>query len=148
SNLNFDWNLSHMDYLIRFMEKGVDSPARDILKDEYLNQMKDMSNLLLGYNYHESTYYFKEMGYNPHNSYIRLHHYFGFLFFLIIPVLLFALYKLFKKSFILFICLLVILVRSYTDTVIFLTLYDFVVLALVYIAFFVEIPRRKKLLLS
>src|SRR5690606_31786408 len=104
-------------------ERGIDSPSRDILKREYFENL-DLKNILLGFNYQNNTW-FIHYGLNPHNSFIRLHYYFGILFFPIVGVLLVSLYKLLKIDFMLFICLSVILLRSYTDSVLFLLLYDF-----------------------
>ncbi|WP_396596531.1 hypothetical protein [Dokdonia sp. R86516] len=115
--------------LERFTERGIDSPSRDILKNEYLAHM-NTKNLILGYNYTDNPW-FKHYGGNPHNSYIRLHHFFGALFFVIIPLLIVALFKILKRSYFLFLLFFAVLLRAYTDTVLFLTLYDFIIILFV-----------------
>lgn len=125
--------ITNLSILERFTERGVDSPSRDILKREYFEHL-NFKNILLGYNYKDNNW-FIHYGLNPHNSYIRLHFYFGIMFIPIIFTIIFSLLKLLKADFMLFICLFVILLRAYTDSVIFLLLYDFVVVSLIYISF-------------
>lgn len=129
------YSLENISFFKKFSERGLDSPARDILMREYLSYLeRDEFLIYIGYNYSDNPW-FKHYGLNPHNSYIRLHHYFGIFFFLIVAGLLFSLLKLlFTNRFYAFI-LLAILVRAYTDTVIFLSLYDFLMIALVFLAF-------------
>lgn len=134
--------LETLSILERFQEKGVDSPSRDILRREYLLHM-DFKNIMLGFNY-QKNYWFLHYGLNPHNSYIRLHYYFGFSFFVIVPVLFVALYKLMRRNFAYFVCLFAILLRSWTDSVSFLLLYDFILIALVYTAFTVKSDYENK----
>ena len=124
----------------RFTERGVDSPSRDILKNEYLYHMKGI-NLFIGYNYYDNPW-FIHYGGNPHNSYIRLHHFFGGLFFILIPILVISLFKILKRSYFLFLLFVSVLLRAYTDTVLFLTLYDFVVILFVMWAFAKEKPNN------
>jgi len=136
--------IENIEFLERFSKKGVDSPSRDILKREYFSHM-NTENIILGYNY-QNNHWFKHYGGNPHNSYIRLHHYFGFFFFLIVPLIIIALVRLLFRN--VFICGLffAVLLRAYTDTVLFLTLYDFMVILLFYYSFnYMKIEKEKKL---
>ena len=132
--LKFDIISSYIDNLAvleRFNERGVDSPSRDILKREYLNNMT-FANILLGFNF-SNNIWFIHYGLNPHNSYIRLHFYFGIVFLLVLGFILQNGWKLLKKDFFLAILVFIILLRSWTDSALFLTLYDFVLLILLFI---------------
>lgn len=115
----------------KFSEGGVESHSRNIILNEYLTNMT-LENILLGYNY-SNNYWFVHYGLNPHNSYIRLHHYFGVLFFVVVFFILKNLYRLFKQNRFLAGCVLVILLRAYTDMLLFLYIYDFVLLSLLLI---------------
>jgi len=122
----------------KFSESGMESHSRSIILNEYLAHMS-LENIFLGYNF-ENNYWFKHYGLNPHNSYIRLHHYFGFLFFVVMLFIIRNLYRLFRHNRFLAGCAFVILLRAYTDTLLFQYIYDFVLLSLLLI------PSNKKLL--
>lgn len=123
--------ISNLSVLERFDERGVDSPSRDILKREYIANL-DIKNLLLGYNFIDNQW-FIHYGQNPHNSYMRLHHFFGFCFLIVMGFIFKQVIKLFKIDKFLCIMVLVILLRSWTDSVLFLTVYDFVLVYLLLI---------------
>ncbi|WP_461764512.1 hypothetical protein [Myroides sp. LJL110] len=123
--------ISNLSVLERFDERGMVSPSRDILKKEYLDNL-DIRNILLGYNFIDNQW-FIHYGQNPHNSYMRLHHFFGFCFLIVIGFILKQVVQLFKIDKFLCIMALVIFLRSWTDSVLFLTVYDFVVIYLLLI---------------
>lgn len=122
----------------KFSERGIESNSRGIILNEYLSNMS-LENILLGYNY-SNNYWFQHYGLNPHNSYIRLHHYFGALFFVVMFFILKNLFKLFKINRFLAGCAFVILLRAFTDTLLFQYIYDFVLLSLLLI------PINKKIM--
>lgn len=146
--LNFNVVVNIFDGLTvleRFQERGLESPARDILMREYLAHI-DLKTFLLGYNYDKNTW-FIHYGLNPHNSYIRLHHFLGALFFIVVPALIIALIRLLRFNKFLFMMLFSILLRAYTDTMLFLYLYDFLVVLLVMMAFNIK-RENKRLVLN
>lgn len=117
--------IEKLSLLERFTEKGVKSPSRGIMIDEYLTNI-NLETLLLGYNFKENDW-FIHYGLNPHNSYIKLHSQLGWLFFVIIYILFISLLKLFKKSIYVFVMLTVMLLRGWTDVFVFLGFYDFII---------------------
>lgn len=118
----------------KFTKSGVDSPARDIIKRTYLSNM-DWRTLLTGYDYREN-FWFQHYGLNPHNSFIKLHHYSGVAFFIIMPILIVGLIRLIKKNILLAGLLFVVLLRSWTDSILFLSLFDIVPIVLLLHAFY------------
>ena len=118
----------HLTIMEKFTERGIDSPSRGIMIREYLANLS-LKNILLGYNFN-NNYWFIHYGLNPHNSYIRLHYYFGISFFVVVSFILYYSKKLFKSDKLLFGFVIVILIRAYTDTVLFQYIYDFVLLTL------------------
>lgn len=125
--------LTQVEFFEKFVTRGIDSPARDILQREYWEHM-NIINLFTGYNF-EHNQWFIHYGLNPHNSYIRLHYYLGALFFIIVPIIIWAGVKLLKENKFIFVLFFAILLRAWTDIALFLTLYDFVLVLLVLIAF-------------
>lgn len=132
--------LENMSVFEKFTNGGLDSPSRDIIKEAYLSNINSFT-FFVGYNYADN-YWFQHYGLNPHNSYIRLHYFSGILFFVIILLLLMSLLKLVKKNIFFAGMLAVILIRSWTDSVIFLTLFDYVLVLLVLTALYND--RRTK----
>lgn len=140
--VTLNWDLinlifNNMSVFEKFSNRGIDSPSRDIIKRTYLANI-NVTTFFTGYNY-TNNYWFQHYGLNPHNSYIRLHYFSGFAFFIIMPILLISIFKLAKKHLFLGGLLLVVLLRSYTDSVLFLTLFDYVLVLLIMIAFFNKI---------
>ncbi len=136
--LNMIYGIS---FFKKFSDNGLDSPARDILMREYFVHLnKNDLFYYIGYNYGKNPW-FLHYGLNPHNSYIRLHHYFGVFFFLIVPTLIISFLKLLYSNRFYALILLAILLRAYTDTVLFLSLYDFLVISLIFMTF-----KKKKMM--
>ncbi len=137
--LIYKWDLVYLTFnnielFEKFTKGGIDSPSRDILKNAYLSSMNSIT-FFTGYNY-ENNIWFIHYGLNPHNSYLRLHYFSGFAFFLIIPILFITLFKLIKINVVFSGLLLSVLLRSYTDSVLFLTLFDYILVLFIMIAFF------------
>jgi hypothetical protein len=124
---------NNMEVFEKFSNSGVASPSRDIIKRAYFSNINSVT-FFTGYNYAEN-YWFQHYGLNPHNSYIRLHYFSGFAFFIIMPILFISLIKLIKKNLFFSGLLLAVLLRSYTDSVLFLTLFDYVPVLLIMTAF-------------
>ncbi|TCI91738.1 hypothetical protein [Tenacibaculum sp. M341] len=122
-----------MQFFEKFSKSGVDSPSRNIIKEAYLSNINNIT-FFTGYNY-ENNYWFQYYGLNPHNSFIRLHYFSGFAFFIIIFLLLISFFNLIKKNLFFAGLLITILLRSWTDSVIFLTLFDYVLILLTIVAF-------------
>ncbi|MDP2541105.1 hypothetical protein [Tenacibaculum discolor] len=114
----------NIEVFSKFSKGGVSSPSRGIIQRAYLSNI-NIITFFTGYNY-EDNYWFQHYGLNPHNSYIRLHYFSGLAFFIIIPVIVLSLIKLIRKNIFFSGLFLSILLRSYTDSVLFLTLFDYV----------------------
>lgn len=123
-----------MEVFEKFTKDGVSSPSRDIIKRAYLSNI-DAVTFFTGYDYREN-HWFQHYGLNPHNSYIKLHHYSGVAFFIVLPLIFIGLAKLVRKNIFFSGLLVAILLRSWTDSVLFLTLFDFVPIVLLLIAFY------------
>lgn len=126
--------VSSSSYLTKFQDQGFESGARERLLEEYIDHMEG-ANIWLGYNFEEHPE-FIHFGLNPHNSYLRGHYRMGVFFFIFLYLMLKGGFKLFKKDKFLAILLLALLLRSWTDMVIFLTPYDLIPFLLVGHGFF------------
>ena len=122
-----------MDFFTRFEKFGVIDDTRKLLLQSYIDNI-DFKSLLLGYNYDTNPLFVKYV-LNPHNSYIRLHHYVGILFFPIILYLLYTLFKLFSQNKLYFIILIALLIRGWTDSIFFLSEYDFFIVLFILIIY-------------
>ncbi|CAA0151008.1 conserved membrane protein. Putative O-antigen biosynthesis protein [Tenacibaculum maritimum] len=122
----------NIEVFSKFSKDGVSSPSRGIIQRAYLSNI-DIITFFTGYNY-EDNYWFQHYGLNPHNSYIRLHYFSGLAFFVIIPIVITSLIKLIREEIFLSGIFFSILVRSYTDSVLFLTLFDFVPVLFIMVA--------------
>ncbi|KAA0690841.1 hypothetical protein DT594_17620 [Halopseudomonas laoshanensis] len=105
---------------------GLLDSHRGAMLSDYLSKMEGWS-LIFGADYTgtsiESTY-----GGNPHNSYIRLHSYyglFGLLFIIFSPFSLFVSNKAFIYKSVIFLLVSLVLTRAATDPLLFPTLLDF-----------------------
>lgn len=119
------------ELLEKFNKKGLKSPSRDILLAEYIEHI-DLKSFFTGYNFKNNSW-FIYYGLNPHNSYIRLHSQMGIMFFVIlisIAVLLLVDWRRNKYAAIL---LIILLLRAWTDTFLFLGFYDFMIVYLLLI---------------
>lgn len=126
--------LSNITFFERFSERGVKSPSRMIIIREYFAHL-NQKTILTGYNF-TNNFWFQHYGLNPHNSFLRLHHYAGSAFFVITPLLLISLIKLTFQNKYLAVILFAILLRSYTDSTLFLTFYDFIPFIFIIFAFY------------
>lgn len=124
---------SNSEVLYRLMNQGINSPERDELKWKYLDAM-NLKTLLLGYNYSLDPLFiiFRD---NPHNSYIRFHYSVGFLFFIFMGFVLVVLFRFWNNNRFLFIMLVALLLRGWTDIVFFMDKFDFVVFLLLYMGY-------------
>ncbi|MCF8360353.1 MAG: hypothetical protein K9H26_16495 [Prolixibacteraceae bacterium] len=109
----------------RFEEKGMDNSYRISMIREYLHNI-NFKTFILGYDYTQNIF-FKSWDLNPHNSLIRLHYYTGFLgvvFILFLGVLLLV---YLVKNPLYFILLSLLLMRGFTDIILFFGRYDFII---------------------
>lgn len=109
----------------RFNEKGLDNSYRVEMIHEYINNL-NFINAIFGYDYTNNPF-FRTWEFNPHNSFIRLHYYSGIVGILFVCFLITILLKYLKSNFLYFLLLSVVLMRGFTDTVIFFGRYDFLV---------------------
>lgn len=114
------------DNLERIRNRGMHDYSRERIIEAYLDHM-DASTFLFGYDITKdpTIQYFNG---NPHNSYIRLHSHMGV--FLLVPlymVILSVVYFFIRKNYFSILCLMVLLLRCFSDMVL-LNHYDFVLL--------------------
>lgn len=121
---------------------GVLDPHRGYMLADYLGKL-DAWSLLFGADYSgtsiESIY-----GGNPHNSYIRLHSYYGIFGLLVVvlsPFAIFATNKGFSFKWIVFVLVLLVLIRAVTEPILFPTLLDFFYV-LYFLVFWKHAPSR------
>lgn len=118
----------------KFQKDGLVSYSRNIITNEYLDNI-NWETAIFGYNFSDN-YWFIHYGQNPHNSFIRLHHFAGILFVPLLLIISIAIIRLaIKKKFFVALLLLAIMVRAWTDSILFLSIYDFVWMSLVLASF-------------
>lgn len=130
------------EVVYRFVNQGIESSERDELKWRYLSSM-NLHTLLLGYDYTLDPLFMFFRG-NPHNSYIRFHYSVGFLFFIFIGFVMVILFRLWNNNRFLFIMLVVLLLRGWTDIIFFMDKFDFVIFLLFYMGCKYEYFNSKK----
>ncbi len=113
-----------IEVLWKFQERGLKSPSRGILIDEYFNHI-DAKTLLIGYDF-EGNHWFQHYGNNPHNSYIRLHHEIGIVSIFLLLFILYYLFNAFWQNKVIFFMLFALILRALTDTFLFYGFYDFI----------------------
>jgi hypothetical protein len=143
----FDFALNNSFFsnaMIRFIERGgefSESSARSSMWENYFNNL-DVFRIIFGVNVETDPW---EDGiqneFNYHNSFINLHLQTGIIGILTIIILMFSLFNLFSNDKVLFLLLFVLILRSFTDTVIFFGRYDFIVFYFI----FIELKRKKYL---
>lgn len=124
--------VENAEVLSKFQERGLKSPSRGILLDEYFRHI-DVITLLLGYKFDNNSW-FIHYGLNPHNSYIRLHYQIGFMGILFFAYLLMKLFNLLRRNFIAFMMLGILMIRAFTDVYLFFGMYDFLIFFLLMFA--------------
>lgn len=125
----------------KFQKDGLVSYSRNIIINEYLNNI-NWETAIFGYNFADN-YWFIHYGQNPHNSFIRLHYLAGILSVPLLCLIAIGFIKLVvKKKFSVALLLLVIIVRAWTDSILFLSIYDFVWMSLVLTSFESNQPNK------
>jgi len=113
----------------RFDQKGFESYERDTMRIGYFDKL-DFYTFLLGIN--ANQYPFTILNSNFHNSFLGGHSSFGIMFMLFIGYIIQLFFRNFIKSFILVMLALVLLIRSYTDGIMFIGYFDFVLLTILF----------------
>lgn len=131
--LGFDM-IKQLYFLEKIINRGIVDEARYNMIHAYLLHM-DFKNILIGYNI-ESSHVFIRNHLNTHNSYINLHYHVGFIFFIVLYYLIRTLFKLFFNNRLYFFILFSLLLRAGTDTILFHSQFDFLIL------FFILISRK------
>lgn len=119
-----------MDMLEKFNERGLKSPSRGILIEEYLNHM-NLETIVTGYNF-DGNHWFQHYGNNPHNSYIQLHHELGFVSIFIFIYFIYNLFLSIRLNKLIFVMMLALLLRGLTDIFLFYGLFSFLLFFLVF----------------
>ncbi|TDS65016.1 hypothetical protein [Myroides indicus] len=115
--------------LQRFDQRGFESYERDLMIVGYRDKL-DFYTFLLGVN--SDQYPFTILNGNFHNSFLGGHSSFGLMFILFIGFIVQLFIKNFFKSFIFVMLSLVLLIRSYTDAIMFIGFFDFVLFVLLF----------------
>ena len=105
---------------------GVLDQARGDMLNDYLRKL-DLWSLLFGTDY-AGTSINRDYGGNPHNSYIRLHSFYGLFGLLLVvfsPFAIFASNKHFSDKKVIFVLIVLVLIRASTEPILFPTLLDF-----------------------
>lgn len=121
---------------------GVLDPHRGYMLADYLGKL-DAWSLLFGADY-SGTSIENIYGGNPHNSYIRLHSYYGIFGLLVVvlsPFAIFATNKNFACKRVVFVLVLLVLIRAVTEPILFPTLLDFFYV-LYFLVFWKHAPSR------
>lgn len=117
--------LDGFELLNKFQERGLKSPSRGILIDEYLNHI-NVNTFFLGYQF-DNNMWFLHYGLNPHNSYIRLHYEIGIVAIMLYVYVVVKVRKILKCNKVYSVMLIVLLLRAYTDVYLFFGFFDFLV---------------------
>jgi hypothetical protein len=141
--INFSLNNNFLsNAVIRFIERGdefSESSARSTMWANYINNI-DLTRFFFGVNVETDPWDEGiENSFNYHNSFIDLHLQTGIYGIFTMCLLFFSLFTLFKYNKVLFLLLLVLIIRSFTDTIFFFGRYDY----LMY--FFIFCKKRNKL---
>jgi hypothetical protein len=115
--------LNTLEQLEHLVKDGFESAERSIVVYSYLNNL-DYLTVFTGLNYAD-IFIFQHLEMNPHNSYISLHHYVGFVSIIIFIYILKSLYRYLRSTMIVFCIFLTLLVRAWSDTIFFFSFYDF-----------------------
>lgn len=116
----------------KFQERGLKSPSRGILIDEYFSHI-DLETFFCGYRFERNSW-FIHYGLNPHNSFIRLHYQIGFVAIIIFTYVITKLFNFLKmRQIILMFFLLIMIIRAYTDVYLFFGFYDFLLYYIVFV---------------
>ena len=130
---NTIYDISH--YFHRLETQGLsDSAGREYIWNTYINQM-DMTRFLFGTNakYDSSVITFD---YNYHNSFMNFHASFGIVSIIFMFLMLWAMVKLFNRNNLLLLILITVILRSFTDDLVFVSQpYDFIVYYITMYAF-------------
>lgn len=125
--------ISTFIYLNTKLSAGLVDYHRERIFSAYFSQL-DVYTLIAGADYPDFVKY--DYNSNPHNSFIRAHHFFGIfyvLFILVIPIVtLWKLSKLKDKT-IVFFLLVVLFFRCFSEPVLFPTIFDFYFFASFYV---------------
>ena len=120
------------------IERSGGEEERTTMNQEYLDvTFSSLKNILFGTNLHEIES-LKEVDYNPHNSFIRLHIYYGLIGFISIISLICYAFKdyLFTKNRLYFLLLFVLLFRSAVDSTAFHGPLDPLIFSLLFVPIF------------
>jgi hypothetical protein len=122
--------INHQEVTVTFTETkwawGLTDPPRAQMISDYLLKLDDIS-ILIGADY-EGTVINELYGGNPHNSYVRLHSFFGLPGVLLVPfslLLIFMANKTSTSQYIVGMLILLVLMRAITEPILFPTALDF-----------------------
>lgn len=122
----FSFNLSHLT------EKELDLTSRNAIWSLYFEKISDNPiRIINGYSRFENMT-FDFISNNFHNSFILGHSNFGLIFIFFIIYLIYNIVLQLKSNFMISSLLIVLLVRSFTDTLIFISYFDFIIYALLF----------------
>lgn len=124
--------LADFNIFTRFDYKGLDLNERDVLWQGYLSKV-DFISFLFGVDYQDvpEIATFGENS-NPHSSFIQAHNKFGVIGLALLLSLFLLICKMLKnKKYTIFAIIIVVMLRSFTDSVFFVGMFDYFVFMLV-----------------
>ena len=109
----------------RFQSMGIQDSRTDINAEYISESSRTIQNLMFGSPL-DNVIAIKEVEGNPHNSFIRLHVYFGIIGVVIfISIFILSIFKLFKmRAYLLLYLLFALLLRAFTDSAAFHGVFD------------------------
>lgn len=116
------YNMDELEYLLN---RGFESDERSGILEAYLERM-NIVTIIIGYNY-ANIPIIEYFSLNPHNSYIRFHSYVGVVSIFFIGLFLKRMIPLYSRYRFLFLLSFVLLLRAWTDSVFFFSMYDFII---------------------
>jgi hypothetical protein len=120
-------NFDKFEHLI---VNGFESNERSEVLSSYFNNLNFL-NFFTGVNY-SNIFIFQHLEMNPHNSFIRFHHYAGFFSIIFFIYCLKALYSYFRSTKVVFFIFFALLLRGWTDAIFFFSFYDFLIYLLIF----------------
>lgn len=120
--------VENLEVFMRLSGAESSGDARSLMNMAYLDNMNFL-NFFYGYDYSSNLLFIAKGHLNPHNSFISLHHFYGFGGLIFLGMLGVAMLKLWKKQMGIYVWfLIIILMRASAEQIMFPGEYDFLVL--------------------
>ncbi len=126
--------VENLEVFMRLSGAESSGDARSLMNMAYLDNMNFL-NFFYGYDYSSNLLFIAKGHLNPHNSFISLHHFYGFGGLIFLGMLGVAMLKLWKKQMGIYVWfLIIILMRASAEQIMFPGEYDFLVLVFLFLS--------------